>query len=68
VVPIGTLVASMFLRYPAMLARQAMTVDHISNGRLELGLGTAVPGTGELPMIGVKDYSGAERVKDLLRP
>ena len=36
---LGTLVASITLRNPALLARQAMTIDHISNGRLELGIG-----------------------------
>jgi alkanesulfonate monooxygenase SsuD/methylene tetrahydromethanopterin reductase-like flavin-dependent oxidoreductase (luciferase family) len=36
---LGTLVASITLRNPAILARQAMTIDHISNGRLELGIG-----------------------------
>ena len=30
------------LRNPAMFARQALTLDHISNGRLEIGLGTAI--------------------------
>jgi alkanesulfonate monooxygenase SsuD/methylene tetrahydromethanopterin reductase-like flavin-dependent oxidoreductase (luciferase family) len=38
---IGTLVTSMTLHNPAILARRAMTLDHISNGRLELGIGAA---------------------------
>jgi len=38
---LGTLVASMTLRNPAILARMALTLDHISGGRLELGVGAA---------------------------
>ncbi len=62
-IKIGTLITSVFLRHPPMLARQAMTVDHISNGRLILGLGTGLPGTTEFPMVGIPDYPAGERVR-----
>jgi alkanesulfonate monooxygenase SsuD/methylene tetrahydromethanopterin reductase-like flavin-dependent oxidoreductase (luciferase family) len=36
---LGVLVTSNTFRHPAVLAKQAITVDHISNGRLEVGMG-----------------------------
>ena len=36
---IGVLVSSNTFRHPALLAQEAITVDHISNGRLEVGIG-----------------------------
>lgn len=59
---LGTAVASLTLRNPALLARAAMTLDHVSNGRLELGLGA-----GGAPldhaMTGIPAWSPAERVE-----
>jgi alkanesulfonate monooxygenase SsuD/methylene tetrahydromethanopterin reductase-like flavin-dependent oxidoreductase (luciferase family) len=36
---IGVLVSSNTFRHPSLLAKEALTVDHISNGRLEVGFG-----------------------------
>ena len=38
-VRVGVLVSCNTFRHPALLVKEAVTVDHISNGRLELGLG-----------------------------
>ena len=38
---LGTLVTGVTYRHPSVLATQAVTVDHISNGRVELAVGAA---------------------------
>lgn len=58
------IISSMPLRNPAVLARQALTVDHISNGRLDLGMGAGAPGSIDpsYRMAGIEDWSPHERV------
>ena len=41
---LGTMVASPNFRHPVTLAKEAMTLDHVSGGRLTLGLGAGGPG------------------------
>ena len=38
---LGVLVTGVTYRHPAILATEAITVDHISHGRLEIGMGAA---------------------------
>ncbi len=38
---LGALVTGVTYRHPSILATEAVTVDHISNGRLEFGIGAA---------------------------
>src|SRR5918994_7148787 len=37
---LGTLVSPATFRHPSVLAKNAVTADHISGGRIEVGLGT----------------------------
>jgi len=71
---VGVLVTSNTFRYPQVLAKMAVTVDHISNGRLEVGIGAgwyepehtmfgiAFPETKEL----VSRFKEAVQVVDLM--
>ncbi|WP_089933847.1 LLM class flavin-dependent oxidoreductase [Candidatus Entotheonella palauensis] len=59
---LATYVTQIPLRHPAMLARQALTVDHISNGRLEIGLGTGIAIDPSYDMMCIPNWDGKERV------
>ena len=59
---LGTLVASPTIRHPVLLAKQAMTIDNVSGGRMELGIGAA----GVLldyQSLGMQPWSKAEQVE-----
>ncbi|MBA2530033.1 MAG: LLM class flavin-dependent oxidoreductase [Euzebyales bacterium] len=59
---LGTMVAAPIFRHPVVLANQAMTLDQLSDGRLELGIGAG----GALldhHVLGIAPWSKRERVE-----
>jgi len=61
---VSSLVLSDPFRHPAVLAQEAVTLDHFSGGRFELGIGWG-SGTHELEPFSVTADSGARRVRRL---
>jgi alkanesulfonate monooxygenase SsuD/methylene tetrahydromethanopterin reductase-like flavin-dependent oxidoreductase (luciferase family) len=59
---LATIVTQIPLRNPAMLARQVLTLDHISGGRIELGLGTGLAIDPSYAMTGIPNWEPGERV------
>lgn len=57
-----TLVAQIPLRNPVHFALQALTADHISGGRLDVGLGTGLAIDPSYRMMGIENWSPRERV------
>ena len=63
---VGTYVLANDLRHPVMLAKDVATLDLLSNGRVELGIGAGRPDSGdENHMLGLSFDSGAVRVARL---
>lgn len=63
-VRLGVLVSGNVYRHPSLVAKMATTLDHISNGRLELGLGAGWPG--ENPRFGIPFGTRHERRERLI--
>lgn len=58
---VGVLVSSNTFRHPSLLAKEIVTIDHISNGRLDIGFGAGWYEP-EHPMFGLELWPPAERV------
>lgn len=63
-VRIGTLVSGNTYRHPAVLAKMAATLDHITNGRVVLGLGSGWQ-ENEHTQYGLEFYTVNERLRRL---
>lgn len=61
---LGALVTGVTYRHPSVLATQAVTVDHVSGGRLDLGLGAAWQ-AGEHRALGMDFPPTGERIERL---
>jgi alkanesulfonate monooxygenase SsuD/methylene tetrahydromethanopterin reductase-like flavin-dependent oxidoreductase (luciferase family) len=59
-VRIGLLVGAIVSRSPVLFTKQAQTIDHLSNGRLEIGIGAGGAPTDQA-MWGVEEWTPRER-------
>ncbi|WP_316529411.1 LLM class flavin-dependent oxidoreductase [Kitasatospora brasiliensis] len=59
-IEIGTLVSSPNFRHPAVLAKQVMTLDQVSNGRFAFGIGAGAPGN-DAQLLGLSELSAGQR-------
>jgi alkanesulfonate monooxygenase SsuD/methylene tetrahydromethanopterin reductase-like flavin-dependent oxidoreductase (luciferase family) len=59
---LGPLVSNVILRHPVLLARQAATIENMSGGRLQLGLGAGYAHT-DHEMLGMPPWSATERAE-----
>jgi alkanesulfonate monooxygenase SsuD/methylene tetrahydromethanopterin reductase-like flavin-dependent oxidoreductase (luciferase family) len=62
---IGTMVTHIAFRHPTVLAAQVLTVDHVSRGRVDLGIGPGGPEPRDNPAVGATDWTGRERADRL---
>src|SRR5437660_1745531 len=58
---LGTLTTNALWRNPVMLAKQIVAVDHVSGGRLDVGLGSGNPGA-SYAMAGIDPGTPRERI------
>jgi alkanesulfonate monooxygenase SsuD/methylene tetrahydromethanopterin reductase-like flavin-dependent oxidoreductase (luciferase family) len=63
-IEVGLVIANAVYRRPTLLAKQAVTLDHISGGRFQLGIGSGVWPT-DHAMSGVPMWSAKERADRL---
>ncbi|WP_328967345.1 LLM class flavin-dependent oxidoreductase [Streptomyces sp. NBC_00239] len=57
---LGTMVSTPNFRHPAVVAKQVMTLDQVSNGRFVFGIGAGAPG-GDAGLLGGRDLTPGER-------
>lgn len=63
-VRIGTLVTPVLFRHPALLAQSITTVDHVSGGRVEVGIG-AGGAPADAGAVGLREWPPGERLARL---
>jgi len=58
----NSLVTSLYFRHPVLAARPTVSIDHLSNGGVEVALGVGDPSAGPAAL-GVEEWPASERVE-----